>query len=111
MQSGYKKQGHNFDLSDVCDFFPKYIPYASFNNITIPNEVHMFDIMPMPPDKYMRRIFKYWFVVKDAASRYRRSLALTDKLSTHTAKAFETLYCPLTWLKLLIIDRGKEYMC
>uniref|UniRef100_U9URT1 Uncharacterized protein n=1 Tax=Rhizophagus irregularis (strain DAOM 181602 / DAOM 197198 / MUCL 43194) TaxID=747089 RepID=U9URT1_RHIID len=51
-----------------------YITCASFNNITIPNEVHVFDIMPMPPDKCMRRIFKYWFVVKDVASRYRRSL-------------------------------------
>ncbi|PKY53082.1 hypothetical protein RhiirA4_471105 [Rhizophagus irregularis] len=71
----------------------------------------MSDITPMPHDKYMRRIFKYRFAVKDVASRYRRSLALTDKFSTHTAKAlYDNPDCPLTWPKLIIIDKGKEYI-
>ena len=63
----------------------------------------------MPHDKYGKHIFKYRFAIKDVASRYRRSLALTNKLASHTAKALETIYddpdCPLTWPKLLIVDK------
>ena len=118
--------GHNFTLSEVHNWLerqalhqmhksrPKYIPYASFISITVPNEVHMSDTTPMPHDKYKGHIFKYRFVVKDVASRYRRSLALTSKMAINTAEAFKILYndpdCPLTWPKLLIIDMGTEYM-
>ena len=92
-----KKQGHNFELTDVCNFLysqiiwqihtpkPKYIPYASFNDIVILNEVHMSDTTPMPHYKVGRQIFKHRFVIKDVASRYRRSLALTDLFATHTS--------------------------
>ena len=104
--------GHNFTLSEVHNWLKrqalhqmhksrlKYIPYASFISITVPNEVHMSDTIPMPHDKVERYVFKYRFVVKDVASRYRRSLALTSKMAINTARAFEILYndpdCPLT---------------
>src|SRR2546430_10369864 len=47
------KNGHDFSLSDVDDWIkkqaiwqvyaprPKFIPYVSFNSITVPNEVHV----------------------------------------------------------------------
>jgi hypothetical protein len=52
-----QKTGFDFTLDEVCDWLkrqllhlmhksrPRYIPRASFNSITIPNEVHQADVL------------------------------------------------------------------
>ncbi|CAB5367551.1 unnamed protein product [Rhizophagus irregularis] len=83
-----KKQGNDYDLSDIRDFLhrqavwqvhaprPKYIPYASFSNITIPNECHQADILYMPHDMVGRVTYLFCLNVVDVASRYKESVPI-----------------------------------
>ena len=85
--------GYDFSLNEVRDWLerqavhqihmprPRFIQYASFNNIQFLNEVHQSDTIPMPHDKVGNQIYKYRGVIKDVATRYRRSFTLTDKSS------------------------------
>ena len=98
------KVGYNFSINKVCDWLekqalyqihkprPKFIQYASFNNIQILNEVHQSDTTPMPHDKVGNRIYKYRGVIKDIATRYRCSFALTDKTASQMARAIKKIY-------------------
>src|SRR6185312_13778783 len=93
MHDACRKAGYNFSLAVIKDWLnkqaifqihkprPKFIQYASFNTIHDLNEVHQSDTTPMPYDKIGNRIYKYRGVIKDVATRYRRSFALTDKSS------------------------------
>ncbi|CAG8648426.1 19375_t:CDS:2, partial [Cetraspora pellucida] len=53
-------------------------------------------------------------VIKDIATRYRHSFTLTDKTATQMAREIRKIYndpnCPLSWPKVLIVDKGTEYM-
>src|SRR5436190_11811047 len=93
---------------------PKFIQYASFNNIQFLNEVHQSDTTPMPHDKVGIRIYKYRGVIKDVATRYRCSFALTDKTATQMARAIRKIYDdpnnPLSYSNTFNVDRGTEYM-
>src|SRR3954452_17880365 len=92
-----KKVGYDFSLYEVCDWLdrqavhqihkpqPRFIQYASFNNIQFLNKVHQSDTTPMPHDKVGNRIYKYRGVIKDVATRYHRSFALTNKTATQMA--------------------------
>ena len=68
----------------------------------------------MPYDKVGNRIYKHRGVIKDVATRYRRSFALTDKSSAQMAKAIQKIYNdpndPLNPPEDFIVDRGTEYM-
>src|SRR6185436_15424680 len=121
-----KNTGHDFTQNEVKDWLerqavyqihmprPRFIQHASFNNIQTLNEVHQSDTTPMPHDKVGNRIYKYRGVIKDVATRYRRSFALTDKSSAQMAKAIQKIYNdpndPLNYPKTFISDRGTEYM-
>jgi hypothetical protein len=93
---------------------PEFIQYASFNNIQFLNEVHQSDTTSMPHDKVGNRIYKHRLVIKDVATRFRRSFSLTNKSSAQVAKAFQKIYddpnCPLIWPNVLIVDRGTEFL-
>ena len=128
------KHGYNYNLSDIRNFLhrqavwqvhaprPKYIPYASFNSITVPNECHQADILYMPHDKIGRVTYLFCLNVVDVASRYKASIPIGTNsvknkegiLTSYTiAKAFEKIYndpeCPLEWPELLITDKGSEF--
>ena len=121
-----KKAGFDFSLDEVRDWLerqavhqihmprPRFIQHASFNNIQTLNEVHQSDTTPMPHDKVGNRIYKYRGVIKDVATRYRRSFALTDKSSAQMAKNIQKIYNnpkePLSWPNCFISDKGTEYM-
>src|SRR3954468_5086377 len=121
-----KKVGYDFSLDEVRDWLerqavhqihkprPKFIQYASFNNIQFLNEVHQSDTTPMPHDKVGNRIYKYRGVIKDVVIRYQRSFALTNKSSAQMAKAIQKIYNdpnnPLNPPEDFIVDRGTEYM-
>ena len=126
LRDACQKAGHDFAIADIRNWLdkqslyqihkprPKFIQYASFNDIETLNEVHQSDTTPMSHDKIGKRTYKHRGVIKDVATRYRKSYALTDKSSMSLAKMFEKIYndpkCPLTWPKVLIVDRGTEYL-
>ncbi|CAG8601936.1 1571_t:CDS:2 [Ambispora gerdemannii] len=89
---------------------PKFIQYASFNDIQDLNEVHQSDTTPMPHDKVGNQIYKYRSVIKDVATRYQCSFALTDKFSAQMAKAIQKIYNdsnnPFNYPKTFISNRG-----
>ena len=93
---------------------PKFIHYASFNNIQDLNDVHQSDTTPFSHCKIGNRIYKHRLVIKDVATRFRRSFALTNKSSAQVAKAFQKIYdnpnCPLIWPNVLIVNRGTEFL-
>ncbi|CAG8480762.1 8293_t:CDS:2 [Ambispora gerdemannii] len=100
-------------MRDACKK-PKFIQYASFNGIQDLNEVHKSDLTPLSFDKIGNRIFKHRGVIKDVATRFRKSCALTNKSSASLAKMFKAIYGDpnnhLTWPKVLIVDKGSEYL-
>src|SRR2546429_6361765 len=126
MQTACKKVGYKFSFTEIKNWLnkqalyqihkprPKFIQYASFNDIQDLNDVHQSDITPFSHCKISNRIYKHRHVIKDVATRFRRSFALTNKSSAQVAKAFQKIYddpnCPLIWPNVLIIDRGTEFM-
>ena len=106
------KQGYDFSLHDVDEWIkkqaiwqvyaprPKFIPYVSFNSITVPNEVHVADLLMVPPDQVNKITYRYILKIKDVASRYLWGHPpLIDKSSIQVANAFIKIYdskhCPL----------------
>jgi len=92
---------------------PRYIPQASFNKITRPNEYHQADILYMPHDEINGKVYKYCLNIVDVASRYKASVPLIDRSSVGVAKAFKREYnnknSPLIWPKVLHVDGGSEF--
>ena len=126
MHNACKKVGYNFSLNDIKEWLekqilylihkprPRFTQFASFNSIQDFNEMHKSDLTPMPHDKIGNRIFKHRGVIKDVATRFRKSCALTNKSSASLAKMFKAIYGDssnhLTWPKVLIVDKGTEYL-
>ncbi|GET02980.1 hypothetical protein RCL_jg1358.t1 [Rhizophagus clarus] len=126
MQDACKKVGYEFTLAVIKKWLnkqalhqihkphPKFIQYASFNDIQNLNDVHQSDTTPLSHCKIGNRIYKHRLVIKDVATRFHRSFALTNKSSAQVAKAFQKIYddpnCPLIWPNVLIIDRDTEFM-
>ena len=120
-----KNEGYNYNIDDARKFLykqavwqiyaprPKFIQWASFNQIVVPNEVHQSDILYMTFDTINRKTYKYCLCIKDVASKFAYAEPLTDKLSLTVAKTFKKIYdtrsCPLTWPKLLQVDYGSEF--
>src|SRR5271170_732413 len=117
-----RNAGHDFTLDDVKDWLerqavhqihmprPKFIQYASFNNIQTLNEVHQSDTTPMSYDKVGNWVYKYRGVIKDIATRYRRSFALTDKSSVQMANEIQKIYNDPNdlFLGLIVLFQIKE---
>ena len=90
-------------MANTCTS-PKYIPYSSFNSITIPNACHQADILYMPHDKVGRVTYLFCLNVVDVASRYKASIPIgatsiknrAGILTSRTiSKAFEQIYVNL----------------
>ncbi|RHZ67222.1 hypothetical protein Glove_302g45 [Diversispora epigaea] len=118
MYNACKKAGYKFSLTQIKNWLneritflthkprPKFIQYASFNGIRDLNEVHKSDLTPLSHDKIGNRIFIHRGVIKDVATRFRKSCALTNKSSTSLAKIFKAIYGD----SILIVDKGIEYL-
>ena len=120
-----KKEGYNFSIKDIRKWLyrqaiwqihspaSRYIPQASFNKITRPNEYHQADILYMPHDVVKDRKYRYCLNIIDVASRYKASVPLLDRSSASVAKAFKKEYSskssPLIWPKVLQVDGGSEF--
>ncbi|PKK59948.1 hypothetical protein RhiirC2_719458 [Rhizophagus irregularis] len=68
----------------------------------------------MPHDKVGNQVYKYREVIKDIATRFQSSFALTDKTASQMAKVIQKIYndlkCSLSWPKVLIVDKGTKFM-
>src|SRR5271170_8251602 len=86
-----KQAGFDFTLYEIEEWLkkqalyqihkprPRYIPYASFNKITVPMEVIQADLCYMPYDKVGNKIYKYALICVDIASRIKWVCPLTDQ--------------------------------
>jgi len=126
LKDACKKKGHQFQLSECRDFLerqqsyqiykppPKYIPRASYGQISHPNKVHQCDLLFLSHDHYKSKKYKAVLTCVDVASRYKSAIPLTSKNSSEVAKAFKKIYdgqgSLLVWPKLLQCDGGREFM-
>src|SRR5438552_5584451 len=118
--------GFNFILDEVQEWLerqalyqihkphPKYIPRASFNNITVPMEVIQADLCYMSHDQVGNKIYKYALTCVDIASQIKWLYPLTDRDCTSVAKGLEKLFnssiCSIIWpKKLLMVDKSSEF--
>src|SRR3990170_5452346 len=134
------KAGYDFTLDEVHDWLesqflylrhkprPRKIPQASFNTITVPNEVHQADILYTRHVKSRRSIYLFYLNIVDVASRYKATIPIGMTLkgpaksiknkkgiltSSTIARCLEKIYDdpenPLIWPKVFLSDKGSEF--
>ena len=79
--------------------------------VTVPNEVHQFDLLFMPVDILYGNKYKYILTGVDVASRYKVARPLQTKKASEVAERLKDIYKagPLTWPKTVQIDNGSEF--
>jgi len=116
MQTACKRARYVFTLAVIKNWLnkqalyqihkprPKYIPQASFNNITVPMEVIQADLCYMPYDRIGNKTYKFALNCVDIATRTKWTYPLTRRDSASVAKRFVKLLTPeyiqLSGLKL-----------
>ena len=116
MQTACKRSRYGFTLTVIKNWLnkqalyqihkprPKYIPQASFNNITVPMEVIQADLCYMPYDRIENKTYKFALNCVDIATRTKWTYPLTKRDSASVAKGFVKLltpeYAQLSGLKL-----------
>jgi hypothetical protein len=122
-----KQAGFDFTLDEVNNWLErqiiyqihkprsKFIPYASFNNITVPMEVIQADILYLPHDNTGDTTYMFCLTVIDIASRYKGAIPIDSLSSTIVANAFEKLFnnsnnlFRIYKVKIVITDMGSEF--
>ena len=79
--------------------------------VTIPNEMHQFDLLYMPSDALYGSTYKYILARIDAASRYKVARPLRTKQAKDVAEMNADIYMvgPLTYPKIFQCDNGSEF--
>ena len=79
--------------------------------VTIPNEMHQFDLLYMPSDTLYGSKYKYILAGIDAASRFKVARPLRTKQARNVAEMIADTYKvgPLTYPKILQCDNGSEF--
>ena len=79
--------------------------------VTIPNEMHQFDLLYMPSDTLYGNKYKYILAGIDAASRYKVARPLKTKQARDVAEMIADIYKvgPLTYPKIFQCDKGSEF--
>ena len=79
--------------------------------VTVPNEVHQFDVLYMPQDTLYGNKYKYILSGIDVASRYKVARPLRTKRAKDVAEMISDIYKvgPLTWPKVFQCDNGSEF--
>ena len=78
--------------------------------VTIPNEMHQFDLLYMPSDTLYGNKYKYILSGIDVASRYKVARPLRTKQAKDVADMIADIYKvgPLTYPKIFWCDNGSE---
>ena len=91
----------------------EYIPRPRWT-VSKPNQVHQADLLFLPHDTFKRKTYHYALIVIDVASRYKDAEALSTKESSEISRCFDKIYSRkprwLSWLGVLIVDPGREFM-
>ena len=79
--------------------------------VTIPNEMHQFDLLYMPSDTLYGNKYKYVLSGIDVASRYEVARPLKTKQAKDMADMIASIYKvgPLTYPKIFQCDNGSEF--
>ena len=79
--------------------------------VTIPNEMHQFDLFYMPSDSLYGSKYKYIQAGIDAASRYKVARPLRTKQARDVAEMIADIYKvgPLKYPKIFQCDNGSEF--
>ena len=79
--------------------------------VTIPNEMHQFDLLYMPSDTLYGNKYKYIPAGIDAASRYKVARPLRTKQVKDVAEMIADIYKvgPLTYPEIFQCDNGGEF--
>ena len=79
--------------------------------VTVPNEMHQFDLMYMPSDMLYLNKYKYILSGIDVASRFKVARPLRTKQAKDVAEMIANIYKvgPLTYPKTFQCDNGSEF--
>ena len=79
--------------------------------VTIPNEMHQFDLLYMPSDTLYGNKYKYILAGIDAASRYKVTRPLRTEQVRDMAEMITDIYkvSPLTYPKIFQCHNGSEF--
>ena len=79
--------------------------------VTIPNEMHQFDLLYMPTDTLYGNKYKYILAGIDAASRFKVARPLRTKQARDVAEMIADIYKvgPLTYPSIFQCDNGSEF--
>ena len=79
--------------------------------VTVPNEMHQFDVLYMPQDTLYGNKYKYILAGIDVASRYKVARPLRTKQAKEVSEMISDIYKvgPLTWPKVFQCDNGSEF--
>ena len=89
---------------------PKHIDRPHYE-VTIPNEMHQFDLLYMPSDTLYGNKYKYILAGIDVASRYKVTRPLRTKQAKDIAEMIADIYKvgPLMYPKTFQCDNGSEF--
>ena len=89
---------------------PKHVDRPHYE-VTIPNEMHQFDLLYMPSDSLYGSKYKYILAGIDAASRYKVARPLKTKHARDVAEMIADIYKvgPLKYPKIFHCDNGSEF--
>ena len=90
---------------------PKVVKHPHYA-ITVPNQVHQFDLLQMPADRLYGSKYKFILSGIDIASRFKVARPLFTKKASEVAKMIEDIYKvgDLKWPETVMIDAGTEFM-
>ena len=79
--------------------------------VTIPNDIHQFDLLYMPSDTLYGNKYKYILAEIDAASRFKVTRLLRTKQARDVAEMIADIYKvgPLTYPKIFQCNNGSEF--
>ena len=89
---------------------PKQVDRPHYQ-VTIPNEMHQFDLLYMPSDKLYGNKYKYILAGIDATSRFKVTRPLRTKQARDVAEMIADIYKfrPLTYPSTSHCDNGSEF--
>ena len=89
---------------------PKHIDRPHYQ-VTIPNEMHQFDLLCMPSDTLYGNKYRYILAGIDVASRYNVARLLRTKQAADIATMIADIYKvePLTYSSIFQYDNGSEF--
>ena len=90
---------------------PRKVKHPHFQ-ISVPNQVHQFDLLSMPGDRLYGSKYKYILSGVDIASRFKVARPLRTKRASEVADVIADIYMvgALKWPETVMLDAGTEFL-